>query len=103
MAAGVDPQTIISSARAYAAENKGNGKQYLLLSLNWLTAERWLDHAQQTIGATAAPEAVQAFWAKKVKAKGFIPSNAISASLARSMLNGGHVTAEELQAVGVCP
>ena len=101
VAAGADAQAIVAGAKAYADENRGNSKQYIAYPANWLKAERWRDHEPKPTNANAAPEAIEAFWAKKVKAGCFIPSNGISASLAHSMINGGHVTAEELQAAGV--
>lgn len=40
---GVDPDHIISSAKQYAAEQKGNGLQYVAGLGRWLEAERWKD------------------------------------------------------------
>lgn len=41
---GADPAHIIAAAKAYSAENDGNGRQYLALPENWLRDRRWRDH-----------------------------------------------------------
>lgn len=44
VAAGESPDTLIAGAKAYAEEQRGNGRQYLAGSDSWLKHKRWRDH-----------------------------------------------------------
>lgn len=43
---GADPATILAGALGYAAEQKGNGRQFVKLSENWLREKRWDRHTE---------------------------------------------------------
>ena len=100
VADGAEPSAIIAGAKAYAVENDGNELQYLAFPVNWLKAGRWRDH--KAISKPVADSGdVAEFWAAQVKGRAFIPSTAISPSLAHRMIEAGLVTPDDLKAAGV--
>ena len=104
LASGVDAAVIVRAAAAYAAEQRGNSRQYIKCSDTWLTDRRWRDHADEAakpVGKVASLADAAHFWAAKIKDKRPISSNAISTSVAAAMIEMRLVTTNELRAAGV--
>jgi hypothetical protein len=106
VAEGVEPALIIAAASAFAAKEKGKNLRYVLGSNTWLDERRWNLHAAETAAAsvksgTPSPEAIAAFFAEWVNGEKPIPQSAVSASVARHMLELKLVTPERLRTQGV--
>lgn len=104
---GVDPGQIVSAAKIYRDEQRGNQRMYLVYSDNWLTERRWEDFAEKskptsTSGATGSSLAGQAaFWARVINAGEYAPQSAINPAHVREMLERGLVEQEELRRRGL--
>lgn len=107
VAGGVAPGWIAASAERYRAENAGNGRQYLAYADNWLDRERWTDFPEPQTepdpgNGTGDPRlAAAAFWAKKVRERGYVPANAISAPVAALIRRHGMASDDDLRRAGV--
>ncbi len=101
IASGADPAAILSGAKAYALEQKGNALRYVSYSQNWLTRQGWVQFlAKSATKNTANAEAVKKRWARWIRTKA---ENArhCSTAMARQLCAEGLVTAEECRAVGI--
>ncbi|WP_341236107.1 helix-turn-helix domain-containing protein [uncultured Sulfitobacter sp.] len=101
IAAGTDPAAILSGAKAYALEQKGNELRFVSYSQNWLTRQGWVQFlAKSATKNTANAEAVKKRWARWIRTKA---ENArhCSAAMARQLCAEGLVTAQECRAVGI--
>jgi hypothetical protein len=101
---GVDPAHIVSAAKAYAVEVKGREPKHIAGSDNWLSKGRW-DELKAPASALATGAASNAadpadYWAGCINAGKFVPSSAISPSLAREMLGRQLVADDKLRGVG---
>lgn len=99
--AGADPAHIVAAAVAYEAENKGNSRQYLKFSDNWLREERWKNHRAPSTAKKATEAEILAHHAKVINGPGFVAPNAINATTARALLQRGLVTPEKLKERGI--
>jgi hypothetical protein len=97
--AGADPAAILAGARAYAAEQKGNRKQYIAYSENWLRDSRWTQHTPTTT-ATEDRARILETHAKTIKdGKAFL-CTAISDDTAWECVQAELVTIQDCRAVG---
>ena len=105
VADGIPINWMIQSAERYRAENKGNSPMYIAYADNWLEQRRWQEFAMPAPKANpdACANSLAVFWAEKIRNRSHVPSSAISATLAQSMLKDQLVTLDELRAVGVHP
>jgi hypothetical protein len=55
VAAGADPQAVISAARAYAAAKAGHERRYVASAARWLGEARWKDAGPKPVKAAPAP------------------------------------------------
>lgn len=103
VADGADPAAIIAGAKAYAAEEKGNGQQYLKHSANWLKAQGWLDHApagsSQRNGASA--DEIKANYAKAIADGNASVARHCPVPTALELIAANAVTQDQCRAVGV--
>jgi len=93
---GVTPSAIISAAKKYAAENFGNGKQFLKGSASWLTDRRWTDYTE-----TPAHPSKANSWATIIKRGKPIRQSAISDSLLREIVHLGLATPDQIKSTGL--
>lgn len=97
---GTDPAKILAGARAYAAEQEGNRKQYIARSENWLKAKRWVQHAPASKEA-ADPAKVLEFHANTIREGKPFLCRTISAATARECIAAGLVTLDQCREAGV--
>jgi hypothetical protein len=98
--AGADPDHILAGARAYAVEQKGNKRQYIAYSENWLAQKRWEQFPKTAAGASD-PEVIAQVRAKAIREKAPWIGRHLSPSAARELVARGLVTEEECRAAGV--
>lgn len=98
--AGADPDHILAGARAYAVEQKGNKRQYIAYSENWLAQKRWEQFPKSAPGASD-PEVIAQVRAKAIREKAPWIGRHLSPSAARELVARGLVTEEECRAAGV--
>ncbi|WP_171178635.1 hypothetical protein [Ruegeria sp. HKCCD8929] len=98
--AGTAPAKILAGARAYAAEQKGNKRQYIAFSENWLRAKRWVQHAPASKEA-ADPAKVLEFHANTIQEGKPFLCRTISAAAARECIAAGLVTLDQCREAGV--
>ncbi|HMO73681.1 MAG TPA: helix-turn-helix domain-containing protein [Paracoccaceae bacterium] len=107
--AGTDPATLIRAARSYAGEQAGNAPAYVCQSDNWLATGRWRDFPEAAVdpgaglgeaGGELQEAAVARFWAEKLRAKRYVPPNAINATVADRMVGLGLVSPADLRRAG---
>lgn len=91
--AGEDAKVILGAARRYASESARKPAGSICQSDGWLKASRWRDEA---VAADAAE-----FWADKIRKGRYVPSTAITHSLARDMVRRGLIRSEELAKIGM--
>lgn len=99
--AGVDPERIAAAAAAYDADNKGNSRQYLKMSDNWLSEAKWENHRLRKAAPETSIEDLCSFWAAKINGDGFVAPNSVTASIAREMVERKLVTPEKLKERGI--
>lgn len=99
--AGEDASGIVDGARHYAKEQAGNRTMYVCQSDNWLRENRWREGAMQADQREGSADTLAEFWAAKVRDGRYVPSSAISPSLARDMVRRGLVKQEDLERAGV--
>lgn len=102
VASAENAKAIIAAAEAYADDDRvkrGFPKQ----PSNWLMDRCWQDAPAQQRSEVASVDlgALSDLWAPKIAAGSFVPSSAISASLARHMVSTGAVTRDQLRKAGV--
>lgn len=103
VADGADPAAIIAGAKAYAAENEGNGSMYLKHSANWLKAQGWLDHAPAGSAQRndTSADVVKANYARAI-AKGHASvARHCPVPMALELIAAKAVTQDQCRAVGV--
>ncbi len=93
VASGVDPDWIVSSAKKYATEQKGNRTQYVKRSDNWLADELWKAFPRKI--KTTGVERLD-FYADLINGDRRIHA-AISDSLAGELIASGKVTLERMR------
>ncbi|MCF7747002.1 hypothetical protein GLP43_05405 [Sulfitobacter sp. M39] len=103
VADGADPAAIIAGAKAYAAENKGNGSMYLKHSANWLKARAWLDHAPagSSQGNGTSADAIKANYARAIANGHASVARHCPIPLALELIAANAVTPDQCRAVGV--
>lgn len=100
---GADPEHILAGARAYAEEQRGNRRQYIAYSQNWLKDQRW---TQQDLPSPKVSEGEReaARWDRIVASiesgKSYLCTQ-VTAAQARHLIQGGRITVEQCRAVGV--
>ncbi len=99
IAEGADPAAILAGARGYAAEQKGNQKQYMAYSENWLRDKRWTQHTPTTT-ATVTRERILETHAKTIKQGQPFLCTAITDQTAWECVEAKLVTVQECRAVG---
>lgn len=97
--AGASPDEILSGARAYAAEQKGNASKYIAYPANWLGKKRWLEHAQKPDAGNT--EQIAAHQARAIRSGRRYLTTQITPARARELVAMGVVTAAECAACGV--
>ena len=97
---GADPAHILHAVKAYAEEQKGNKRQYIAYSENWLRQKRWERFAKPGKGA-GDPEAIMQGRAKAIREGQAWIGRHISAAAARDLVARELVTVEQCRAVGV--
>lgn len=100
---GADPDHILAAARAYAGEQKGNKRQYIAYSENWLRQGRWKRYPAP--GPELTPEERQARGRQQMadaitSGKTYLCVH-ISAAQGRDLVQAGLVTAEQCRDAGV--
>jgi hypothetical protein len=101
IAAGTSPEVIISGARAYAEEQKGNSPRYVAYSQNWVTRKGWVPFAPKSAADISAnAEAVNTRWANWIKAKA-VSAVHCSPRVAHQLCLDGKVTVAECRAAGI--
>lgn len=101
IAAGTSPEVIISGARAYAEEQKGNSPRYVAYSQNWVTRKGWVPFAPKSAADISAnADAVNTRWANWIKAKA-VSAVHCSPRVAHQLCLDGKVTVAECRAAGI--
>ncbi|WP_300067775.1 helix-turn-helix domain-containing protein [uncultured Ruegeria sp.] len=96
---GADPAAILAGARAYAAEQKNNRKQYIAYSENWLRDKRWTQHTP-TKSAIVDRERLLETHAKTIKEGKAHLCSPISDAMAWECVQAELVTMQDCRAVG---
>nr|WP_263618345.1 helix-turn-helix domain-containing protein [Ruegeria marisrubri] len=96
---GADPAAILAGARGYADEQKGNQKQYIAYSENWLRDKRWTRHTPTT-SAAGGRERILETHAKTIKQGKPFLCTAITDQTAWECVQAELVTIQECRAVG---
>lgn len=96
---GVTPEVLLSAAKAYAEEQKGNQVRYIAYSENWLEQKRWTQHATAT--TPVDPDAIHQQRAKSIREGQAWVGRHVSAAAARDLVARELVTVEQCRAVGV--
>ena len=101
VADGVSPEWINRSAKQYADEHKGNSKQYVQYSDNWLVDGRWRDFPE-----TPPPDPKDNFdkvasLAKSIKNGRYVSMHSLTESVTDEMLTRKLVTSTQLREIGV--
>lgn len=106
IADGADPGALVAAARASADD--GTEDRYRKKPANWLRDGAWQGASGQgsldgSSGGDAAvsPEEMAAFWAAKISAGSYVAPSAIGHELARTMVQRGLVTRNQLRNVGL--
>lgn len=100
---GADPDHILAAARAYAGEQKGNKRQYIAYSENWLSQGRWKRYPAP--GPELTPEERQARSRQQMadaitSGKTYLCVH-ISAAQGRELVQAGLVTKGQCREAGV--
>jgi DNA-binding transcriptional ArsR family regulator len=97
--AGTDPDRIISGARAYADEQRGNNRQYIAFSENWIRLKRWERYAA---GAKKASQSeIDVFTADLIRRGRPELVRHVSPTRAAWMVDAGLVTAADCKKAGI--
>lgn len=97
---------VLAAARAYHDDERVR-RGFTKLPANWLLDRCWQDRPVGPVARPPAPprevdlDALAGLWAPKLAAGAFVPPSAISAALARHMLDRGLVTRQDLRRSGV--
>lgn len=97
---GVDPELILSAAKAYADEQDGNRTQFIAMSENWLSAQRWATYQKPQTDAEKADVVLEGR-AKAIREKQGWVVAVVSAHQAAEMVRRKLVTPEECRAMGL--
>ncbi|MEM9360720.1 MAG: helix-turn-helix domain-containing protein [Pseudomonadota bacterium] len=98
---GWEPATIIAGAVAYASENRGNGRQYLALSANWLKRDGWKDYSNSVDHSADGKRSDRFIASLRSGCEASISTLRNAPELAQRFLADGVVTAAELKEWGV--
>ncbi|WP_133119884.1 hypothetical protein [Pseudooceanicola lipolyticus] len=100
---GISAERLIQAADRYRAKNRTQSRQYLVHSDIWLEQQRWRGSDTQSGSLSEKPSNASPaeFWAEKVITGAYVPQSAISAGLAREMIDRGLVTASDLRRAGL--
>lgn len=98
---GADPDHILAGASAYAAEQKGNARQYIAFSENWLRLKRWEQFARPGAASGGDPEVIAQQRAKAIREGASWIGRHLSAAAARDLVARQLVTVEQCRAAGV--
>lgn len=97
--AGVEPERILAGARAYADEQRGNNRQYIAYSENWIRLKRWERYAG---GAKKASRSeIDTFTADLIKRHRPELVRHVSPTRAAWMVDAGLVSAEDCKKAGI--
>ncbi len=96
---GADPAAILAGARAYAAEQKGNDRQFIKLSENWLRDKRWVQYTPTT-SATVDHKLLLETHAKTIREGKAHLCSPISNETAWACVKAQLVTVQQCRAVG---
>lgn len=96
---GATPSEILSGAKAYAAEQKGNAKRFIAFSQNWVEAKRWTE--QEAEKPKANRQDILETRAKAIKEKRSWVANTVTANEARELIAARLVTEDECKAAGI--
>jgi len=96
---GASCDAILSGAKAYAAEQKGNHPRYIAYSENWVEQKRWLQFA--TAEKPVSPNVILEQRAKSIREGHSWVGRHVSAASARELVSRGLVTVEQCRAAGV--
>ncbi|MEM7734035.1 MAG: helix-turn-helix domain-containing protein [Pseudomonadota bacterium] len=100
--AGADPRAILHGARCYAEEQKGNQRQYIAYSENWVRDGRWKAWEATTPADPAvAEETKRQRIAQAIRDGASWVHVRTSAHYARELIALELVTAEQCKAVGI--
>ena len=97
--AGTDPDRILAGARAYAEEQRGNNRQYIAYSENWIRQKRWERYAASTKKASRSE--IDAFTADLIKCHRPELVRHVSPTRAAWLVDAGLVSAEDCAKAGV--
>ena len=98
---GADHEHILVGARAYAAEQNGNARQYVAFSENWLAKKRWEQFARPGAASGVDPETIAQRRAKAIREGASWIGRHLSAAAARDLVARQLVTVEQCRAAGV--
>ncbi len=96
---GVSCDAILSGAKAYATEQKGNHPRYLAYSENWINQKRWLQFAPRE--KTVSQDMILEQRAKFIRDGCWWIGRHMSMSEAQELVSRELVTVEQCRAVGV--
>jgi hypothetical protein len=96
---GVSGDAILSGAKAYAAEQKGNQSRYIAYSENWVKQKRWVQFG--TAKKSVNPDVILERRAQLIREGSAWIGHRVSAAEARDMVSRGLVTVEQCRAARV--
>lgn len=96
---GSDPAAILAGARTYAAEQKGNDRQFIKFSENWLRDKRWMRHTPTTTKPVSRNRILEAH-AKTIKQGKPFLCTAITDQTAWECVQAELVSIQDCRAVG---
>ena len=96
---GAEPQSILTGAKAYASEQKGNAAQYVAYSENWLKARRWEGYARQAKAAPTETRTPDEIRIAAIKSGMHAMCGRINSTQALDLIRKGAVTIEEARKV----
>jgi len=97
--AGADPDHIIVGAKSYAEEQKGNARQYIAYSQNWLKDRRWEAFERKSAPVGDVDKNPKASMASAIKSGMHALCQRISVSQAIDLIREGLVTIDEARKV----
>ncbi len=103
---GADPEHILAGARAYAAEQKGNKRQFIAYSENWLRLKRWEQFARPSNTSATVPAQtakVEEGYLHAIRTGNEAVGKYTPLPLARKFIAEGRTTQAECRVVGLDP
>jgi len=101
LALGVDAETILNGAKAYATEQKGNAPKFIAYPENWIAKARWASVATTAKAQRATPDEVAANYARMITGGKKFAANVVSPAMARDLIKRALVTEQQCKSVGV--